>query len=435
LVALVASQVQAVPAPVAQSLNNKVLFGYQGWFVSSTDGAGLHWNHWSSNGQTPAPSPSPTNTGLAFDLYPDVSEYPKLYDTNLNFSNGSKARLFSAYDLETVDLHFKWMQKYNLDGVFVQRFVSELTDPTLLADRNKVLANVKASAEKYQRTFSVMYDTSGANNATFDTTIQKDWQWIKDQGYLDSPYYQYHNSRPVVTIWGFGFQGRNIQQTPALNLIKWLRAFPSTPMGGVPYYWRTGDHDSDPGWNDVYSAFEILSPWAVGRYSDQNSFTNLLNTVEIPDMQYIKQQGWNTDYAPVIWPGFSWANLQNTPSDYNAIPRQGGSFYCFQANGVLGIKPLFVYVAMFDEVNESTAILKAASAKTDTPVGATFLYLNVDGQNLPSDHYLTLSGGINHAMRSRMCENKQCTASMACNALLDEESFRNTVINRTFNVY
>jgi len=265
--------------------------------------------------------------------------------------------------------------------------------------------------------------------------IQNDWQWIKSQGFLDSPYYQYHNDRPVVVIWGFGFQGRNIQPNNALDLIKWLRAFPTTPMGGVPFYWRTGDHDSDPGWNSVYSAFEILSPWSVGRYSDQTGFDNLLNSVEIPDMQYIKANNWSVDYAPVIWPGFSWANLQNTASDYNAIPRQGGAFYCYQATKILGINPLFIYVAMFDEVNESTAILKAAPTKNDTPNGARFLYLDVDGISVPSDKYLTLSGSINHAMRTKMCQNKECTMSMACNAQFNEEAFRNTIINRTFNVY
>ena len=36
-------------------------------------------------------------------------------------------------------------------------------------------------------------------------------------------------------------------------------------MGGVPYYWRTGDNDSQEGWLDVYLAFEIISPWSVGR--------------------------------------------------------------------------------------------------------------------------------------------------------------------------
>jgi len=91
---------------------------------------------------------------------------------------------------------------------------------------------------------------------------------------------------------------------------------------------------------------------------------------------------------------------------------------------------------MFDEVNESTAMFKAAANKTDTPVGANFLYLNVDGKNLPTDWYLKLAAGVNHASKTRMCEGVgACSMSMACSAYLDEVSFYNTVINRTFNVY
>jgi len=328
------------------------------------------------------------------------------------------------------------MQQYGLDGVFVQRFVSELSDNTLLAFRNQVLMNVKASAEKYGRTFAVMYDTSGANNETFDTVIQNDWQWMQSKGILASNAYQYHNDRAVVVIWGFGFSGRNISPTRATNLIHWLRAFPTVPMGGVPYYWRTQDHDSDPGWMSTYEAFEILSPWAVGRYSDQTGFDNLFATVEQPDVQFLKTNNLSIDYAPVIWPGFSWANLQNTPSDFNAIPRQSGAFFCYQAAKVLTLPPLFVYVAMFDEVNEGTAMLKAAPAKTQTPVGGAtqFLYLNVDGGNLPSDHYLTLGGQVNKAMRERVCP-VHCSMKLACSYDFDGEAFRNTTINRTFNVY
>jgi len=144
----------------------------------------------------------------------------------------------------------------------------------------------------------------------------------------------------------------------------------------------------------VYQAFEILQPWAVGRYGDNTSFDSCLQNVEKPDVQYLKDNNLKIDYNPVIFPGFSWANLQNTPADYNQIPRQGGGFFNHQVAGVLSLSPLFVYIAMFDEVNEATAIFKAVSNQTQTPVGAKFLYLNVDGDNLPSDYYLTLAGKI-----------------------------------------
>jgi len=238
-------------------------------------------------------------------------------------------------------------------------------------------------------------------DGSMNTTILNDWNWITSQGILNSPYYQYHNNRPVVCIWGMGFSDRNFSVTTSQNLIKALRNLQTVPMGGVPYYWRTGDHDSDPGWMPVYQSFEILQPWAVGRYGDQPSFDSCLQNVAIPDVNYIKSNNLSIDYNPVIFPGFSWANLQNTPADYNQIPRQGGTFFCYQANGVLNsLKPLFVYVAMFDEVNEATAIFKAVPNKSDTPQGATFLYLNVDGYELPSDYYLKLTGSVNKALKT-----------------------------------
>jgi len=280
-----------------------------------------------------------------------------------------------------------------------------------------------------------MYDTSGANNLTFNATIQNDWAWIISQGYTNSTAYQYHNNKPVVALWGFGFEGRNIGTDYALSTIQALQET-ATVMGGVPFYWRTGDQDSDPGWLGVYTAFDIISPWSVGRYSDSNSFTTLMNQTQIPDVAYIQQQGLNISYAPVIWPGFSWANLVNDPTTFNIIPRQGGSFYCAQANGIVNsVHPTFIYVAMFDEVNEGTAIFKAVATSANLPNGAKFLYLNIDGGNYPTDRYLTLSGSITLTMRSRMCEEKPCSMSTTCNAKLDEESFMRTVINRTVKAY
>jgi len=240
-----------------------------------------------------------------------------------------------------------------------------------------------------------MYDVSGASASTLLQTLKSDWNHLVNDLHLNtSSQYIHQNNKPVVVIWGLGFSGRPFNVQTSVNLINTLRAIPTTPMGGVPFYWRTGTQDSDPGWMPYYQSLEILQPWAVGRYGDNTSFDSCLNNVEIPDVNYIQQNNLKIDYNPVIFPGFSWANLQNTPSDYNQIPRQGGTFFCHQAAGVLSYHPLFVYIAMFDEVNESTAIFKAASNQADTPTGAKFLYLNVDGYKLPTDKYLTLAGSI-----------------------------------------
>jgi hypothetical protein len=51
-----------------------------------------------------------------------------------------------------------------------------------------------------------------------------------------------------------------------------------------------------------------------------------------------------------------------------------------------------VYGAMFDEMDEGTAMFKMAPAPAQLPAQGTFVPLNVDGENLPSDWYLRLAG-------------------------------------------
>jgi hypothetical protein len=60
------------------------------------------------------------------------------------------------------------------------------------------------------------------------------------------------------------------------------------------------------------------------------------------------------DYAPVIWPGTSADHLNggNAPTHLDYFPRFNGSFYELQANDVMSLDPMFIFTAMFDEVNE-----------------------------------------------------------------------------------
>jgi hypothetical protein len=52
----------------------------------------------------------------------------------------------------------------------------------------------------------------------------------------------------------------------------------------------------------------------------------------------------------------------------------------------------YIFGAMFDEFDESTAMIKAAPTADFLPVQGTFLHLSIDGEQLPSDHYLYLAG-------------------------------------------
>ena len=51
-------------------------------------------------------------------------------------------------------------------------------------------------------------------------------------------------------------------------------------------------------------------------------------------------------------------------------------------------------IAMFDEVNESTAVFKLAPKRQDAPEQGFWLTLDADGEDLPADWYLKLSGEI-----------------------------------------
>jgi hypothetical protein len=51
-------------------------------------------------------------------------------------------------------------------------------------------------------------------------------------------------------------------------------------------------------------------------------------------------------------------------------------------------------IAMFDEVNEATAIFKVVSRRDQAPDQGFWLTLDADGAELPSDWYLRLAGEI-----------------------------------------
>jgi len=213
----------------------------------------------------------------------------------------------------------------------------------------------------------------------------------------DSPRYLRHRGKPVVALWGFGFSGRADTPAQALAAIRFFKAAGATVVGGVPAYWRTLDRDAqtNAAWAAVFRSFDVISPWSVGRYADDAGADNFAREVIAPDLVAAAAAG--REYMPVIFPGFSWHNLKAGP--LNQIPRRGGAFFWRQAGNAVAAGCPMIYGAMFDEMDEGTALFKLAPTSAQLPAQGTFVPLNIDGVNLPSDWYLRLAGEAGKMLR------------------------------------
>lgn len=379
-------------------LTYKVMMGYQGWFLAPGDGATTNnpWTHWFRSGTTPDPA------NFTVDMWPDMSEYTEKFNTNMTYADGSNAQLFSSYSLSTTRKHFEWMRDYNVHGIYLQRFLSAVDTQTSGSFRakNKVLDNVIKSAAEYNRKFAVMYDVSIGGNVTDATMYAKiiaDWEYlVNTYDILNKPEYVKQNGKPVVAIWGIGFKDRGLTTATSQAIIDYFQTnaapkYRAYVMGGVPEDWRTlsGSSETGAGWTAVYNSLDMISPWSVGRYSTNSSANSFKNNNIVPDLAACNTN--NIDYMPVIWPGFSWRNLKG--QTLNQTKRNGGQFYWIQAYNAVQAGVEFVYVAMFDEVDEGTAMFKITETKAKLPVEAQdiLVSLDIDGFNLPSDWYLKLA--------------------------------------------
>ena len=372
------------------SYTGLVMAGYQGWFAAEGDGSNRGWYHYQGPNNTF--EPGITNV----DFWPDVSEYTKTYPSPFSYADGTVAHLYSPYDAESVDLHFKWMQEYGLDGVHMQRFVGEIKPSNAAGKRhfNQVLSNALKAAKKYERAISVMYDLSGSNSEDV-AYLEQDWNELQETFDLfdnfEHPTYLRHNGKPLVAIWGVGFSdGRNYSIEDVSRLVDRLKG-PSNKVSimlGVPYYWRElkNDAENNAALHKLIKKVDIIMPWGVGRYNNE-SYNNTAATM-VGDIMWCRQN--NVDYVPLVFPGFTWGNMHNDPSRYNEIPRLKGDFLWKQVAGAKGAGAESLYVAMFDEIDEGTAIFKCAR-ENEVPLNGHLQFMGIE-QDLPSDHYLWLTG-------------------------------------------
>ena len=202
LLALGVPAAAETPAPAtvdAKTLHHKVMCGYQGWFRCPGDPSEDGWVHWSRNRTKITPE------SLSFEMWPDMSELgddEKYLTPGFAYPDGKPASLFSSVNAKTVGRHFEWMRKYGIDGVFAQRFLVSLGRGA--RDSDRILGEVRDSANRTGRVFAVCYDLSGEPKGKLYDRLIADWKHLVDDMKITKDgRYLHDKGKPVLFIWGF----------------------------------------------------------------------------------------------------------------------------------------------------------------------------------------------------------------------------------------
>jgi hypothetical protein len=270
------------------------------------------------------------------------------------------------------------MRQHGIDGVFVQRFLVNVANPSF----DRVLDHVRASADSTGRVYAVCYDLTDFPTDRIYDTLVADWKRLVDEKKVTRDgRYLHEGGKPVLVVWGF-FSDR-FRAELAHRIIDFFRTDPKyrvTLVGGCQWYWRS---ERDAEWARAFRRFDVISPWNVGNVEIDNGVKHAATTYWKDDLAEARRAGMT--YLPVIYPGFGWTNLKGRAAASHTIPRLGGDFFWRQFSTAADLDLDTAYVAMFDEVDEATAIFKV----TNTPPTQAH-FQTYDG--LPADWYLRLTG-------------------------------------------
>jgi hypothetical protein len=381
-----AAEDPGAPEVDVKTLQGRMMCGYQGWFRCPGDAADQGWVHWSRDPRRLSPET------VSFEMWPDMREYgdkERFAAGDFADADGKQAYLFSSDDAATVLRHFQWMRDYGIDGVWLQHFLVDLPGGPAqerYPSRIAVLGHVREAAKQTGRAWALSYDISGMPADRIFDVLTADWKKMADDKVLNDPRYLHEGGRPVVQVWGFYRGQKATPMTPELadKLIDFFHApgrYSAYLVGGGDWDWR---RDPDHDWQTALRRLDAYAPWNVGNCTkDAGGEFHAATDSWADDLGECKRTG--VRWLPVVYPGFSWDNLKRKPAGTTTIPRRGGRFLWEQFHKLATMKVDTVYVAMFDEVDEGTAIFKVSNSP---PVQGHF----VGYEGLPSNWYLRLVG-------------------------------------------
>ena len=356
----------------------------------------MGWIHYSRNGKIITPQ------SLVFEMWPDMRELggdERFAAPGFTHPDGTQAELFTSDNARTVLRHFEWMRDYGIDGAWLQHFLVDLPggkQPQRYPSRRRVLGHVMHAAEQTGRAWALSFDIAGTPTDRIFDLLTAEWRRLVDEKVTASPRYLHEQGLPVVQIWGFYWHNEHNAMTA--DIAGKLIAFFKQPgpyraflAGGGDWDWR---RRPDPAWQKFYREFGAYSPWNVGHApKDKDGIRRAATYYWAEDKRECEKAG--VMWLPVVYPGFSWDNLQQKPAGSTEIARRGGKFFWEQFHELAKLGADSVYVAMFDEIDEGTAIFKVTSAP---PTQGHFV--GYDG--MPSDWYLRLTGAGMQMLRGKL---------------------------------
>ena len=234
--------------------------------------------------------------------------------------------------------------------------------------------------------------------------MKRDWEKMVDSGIATGPRYLRHNGVPVVNVWDFIHDSRRPIDAKQINsFIDYFHApgkYRAFLVSGGNWNW----HKYPPDWQDCVKKFDAYIPWNIG-HSRKNAKEELEADTAWweKDKEYFEGNG--ALWIPTIYPGFSWNHLKKItdPAQTSTRPRRAGQFFWGQWVALKKLKVNTVFIAMFDEIDEGTAIDKNTNDPpalyNGKPLGI-MPFQTYDG--MPSDWYLRLTQAGRRMLRGEI---------------------------------